>query len=384
MRRRGFTMVELMVALAVGAVVMAGVFIIFQRSSSAFRVQGQIQRMNDDLRSALSHVRADLKMAGFLATPNSAVDPLACPATDPLQALSLELPVLDGGDDSDPVVNRANNTNVQPLSLTLLGPYHTARVFRTASVSSNQVTLLTADSLEVRANYPGSQAEFDALFVPGRLLKLVNQDQRDMYVSIQAAEYGSGLVVVDPALQPATADNTCGYQADGSRMEVALLSFVRYRVGRDVRPGAPRNKTDLIREELRLAGHDLVPVAGSQLHVAEFVVDLMLYDFVFDVGTAGAPNLLYYPTYDEGGVLNGDGTGRLERGSAAIPEKLRFVTVKLSTRTPEEDPSTPFFPRAQPFGPLRLYEVNPAMNGCAAVESLATRVELTTFRQRGL
>jgi len=384
MRRRGFTLVELMVALAVGAIVMAGVYIIFQRSSSAFRAQMQAQRMNDHLRGALAHLKADLKKAAFLATPNSAVDPNVCPLDEPLQGLALELSQLGSGDEYDPVANLLNNTNVQPLAITLLGPYQTTRVFRTAGVVGNQVTLLTADSLEVRANYPGSQAEFDALFKAGRLLKLVNQDQREMYVTITGADFGTGAITVDPGLQPATANNSCGYQADGSRMEVVLLSFVRYRVGRDVRDGAPREKTDLIREELRLSGHDLLRVDGSPLHVAEYVVDLMLYDFVFDQGTPGAPSLQHVATYDQGNVLNGDGSGRLERSAGATPEKLRFVTVKVSTRTPDEDPGTAFFPRRQLFAPLRLYDANRLMNGAASVESLASRVELTTFRQRGL
>lgn len=384
MKRRAFTMVELMVALAIGVIVMIGVFIVFQRSTGAFRVQGQVQRMNDSLRGALRHVKADLKKAGFLATPNSAVDPNACPAPEPLHALSLELPEISTGDEMSTVVKDTNNVNLRPLALVLLGPYHTTRTFRTDGVAGNQVTLMTADNLEVRANYPASADEFDSLFETGRILKVVNQDQREMYASIQSAAFNTGVITLDQTLEAATASNPCGYQADGARMEVVLLSYVRYRVGRDVRPRAPRAKTDLIREELRFVGPDLVPVAGSQLHVAEYVVDLMLYDFVFDVGKPGAPDLLYYPTYEEGNVLNGDGSGKLERGTGGLPEKLRFVTVKVSARTTEEDTDSAFFSRRQPFGPLRFYEVDAGMDGSALVESLASRVELTTFRQRGL
>jgi len=384
MKRRAFTLIELLVALVIGVIVMIGVFVVFQTSSAAFRSQNQTQRMNDELRGALMHLKADLKKAAFLSTPNSAIDPTACLASEPLQALALELSPVNTGDAMSSVAVESSNAFIQPMALQLLGPYPTTRTFRTAGVAGNQVTLLTADTLETRANYPATQAEFEALFQPGRLLKIVNQDQLEMYVSVQDASFTNGAITIDQALQPATADNACGYEADGSRMEVVLLSIVRYRLGTDLRVGAPPSKTDLIREEMRFSGHSLVPVDGTQLRVAEYVVDLMLYDFLFDVGTPGAPNLLYYPTYEQGNVLQGDGTGKLERGTAAVPEKLRFVTIKVSARTPEEDPALAFSRRSQLFGPLRTYEVLPTMTGAAAVESLATRVELTTFRQRGL
>jgi prepilin-type N-terminal cleavage/methylation domain-containing protein len=384
MRKRGFTFVEILVALAVGVMAMAGVFMIYQRSNAGFRAQQLMSDMYDQLRFGLTHVRADLKKAGYLATPNTSQDNNACFSSTPLRGLALELADTGGGVDSA-VHQTLNNRRIQPLNLILFGPYATTRTFWTGGVTGQDVYLMQVDTINTESNYPQTALEFQRLFLPGRVLRVVNADQYEMYFTIVSADFASGRVTLDQPVPVATANSACGYQGDGSGMEVSLLGFVRYRIGRDNRTGATVGKTDLIREEMRIVGNQLQRITGSDLHVAEYIVDLMLYDFVLDQGSPGNPDLRYFPTHSQGAVLlNGDGSGRLEWGSNAAPEELRLLTVKLSARTSQEDYDIPFQMRASEFAPLKSYDVNTAMSGAARVDSMASRVELTSFRARGL
>jgi type II secretory pathway pseudopilin PulG len=381
---RGFTMMEILVAGVIGVLVLAGVFLVYQSQSRGYRVQGQVLRMVEQLRTGMAHLTRDLKKAAFLATPNSGVDGNVCLAPARLLGLSWERADVEDSVNGA-VVNTVNNARIQPLNLVLFGPYVTTRLFFTASVSGRDLYLMRTDTLDLVSNFPLDQVEFDRTFVRGRILKLINQDQYEMYLVIQDADFAAGRVTVDQPIPRATANNPCGISSDGSRLEVAVLSFVRYRVGRDTTPGAQMAKTDLIREEMRLAGTGLAPVDGTQLKVAEYVVDLMFYDFVFDNGAPGNPVLQVFPLYTSAGdLLPGDGSGRLEWGNNSRTEKLRAVTVKLSARTPEEDYAVVFASRESPFGPLRQYEVLPGTLGAALVDSLATRVTLATFIEKGL
>lgn len=386
--RRGFTLIELLIAMLLAVMVMIGVFMIFQRSSRGFEVHQQSIRLYDNVRAGLTHLKNDIKKAAFLSTPNSALDNNACQTPATLRAFSIAPSVVDASDDTS-VALYTSNRNIQPLSITMLGPYATTRVFRTQSMSvgtGQQLSLLQTDTASLTANYPGSQAEFDALFTAGRLLKVVNRDQYELYFTIRAADFGSATITLEEPVVRATANNPCGFYSDGSLLEVVVLSFVRYRIAVDDRPGAPANKTDLIREEMRLLGGNPSPVDGTDLHLASYAVDLMLYDFIFDVGAPGNPDLRHYPTYNDGAVLvgNGFGNGLLEWGPNATTEDLRFVTIKLSVRTAREDGGLTFSPRANLFGPLRRFEADNFMLGAARVESMATRVELATFGEKAL
>jgi hypothetical protein len=162
------------------------------------------------------------------------------------------------------------------------------------------------------------------------------------------------------------------------------VGWFRYRIGEDLQTAAElggtaalrtAGKTDLFREEVDETG---AIVGDSRLVIAEYAVDLQFYDFGFDVALGTAPlELVVDPLVSD--VADAGGTGKLGlpwASDAAVSEQLRFLTVKLSVRTPDEDETVAFDARTGAFAPLRTYEVFPALEGAARVEALARRVDL--------
>jgi type IV pilus assembly protein PilW len=61
----GFTLIELMVAIAIGLVVMAAVATTFTSQTRAYSAQEQINQMEQNLRGALDIMTREIKMAGY-------------------------------------------------------------------------------------------------------------------------------------------------------------------------------------------------------------------------------------------------------------------------------------------------------------------------------
>ena len=88
----GFSLVELMIAIALGLIIMAGLTAVFVKNSQA---RSEIERSNRQLESgryAMSLLSDDLRMAGFLAT----FDPYS-------EIIGLNYPPLSAGSAPDPV-----------------------------------------------------------------------------------------------------------------------------------------------------------------------------------------------------------------------------------------------------------------------------------------
>jgi len=62
---QGFTLVELMVALAISLVVMGAIFLTFKSQQDSYVIQDQITAMQQNLRSAMYMLTRDIQMAGY-------------------------------------------------------------------------------------------------------------------------------------------------------------------------------------------------------------------------------------------------------------------------------------------------------------------------------
>lgn len=393
--RGGFTLVELLVAMVIAAIVMYGVYILYEKSSSAFRVQNQLTELHQQLRFGVEFLKRDLERAGFLATSNSVVDGDVClNATDqPLQGLTVRR---DGEED----VNRTthlpvHNTNLMPAAITLFGDFWTPGPFRVFSVAGNQLVLDGGFWYGDEA-FP-SAAVLAAWFPAGRLVRLVTPAGWELYLSVQALLPNGGgppganwpILVVQQAVPVVYTGDACGVMGVGTGALVNPVGYIRYRIARDLRTGAPAGKFDLIREELNPFDQSLV-VPQSQLTIAENAVDLQFYDFIFDetmdrqtpwVTRVGNPGQFEDVTT----VVELGGGGRLSAGEpTADPHRLRAVTFKLSVRTPDEDANLAFKPRAGRWDRLTVFEVDPLRDGAARVRSLSSRVVLSNFLTRNL
>jgi type IV pilus assembly protein PilW len=64
-KERGFTMVELLVAMAITAVVMAAVYTLYKTQQDSYIAQDQVVEMQQNVRASLYQMARDMRMAGF-------------------------------------------------------------------------------------------------------------------------------------------------------------------------------------------------------------------------------------------------------------------------------------------------------------------------------
>src|SRR3970040_1032548 len=81
-KQYGMTLIELMVALAIGAFLMIGAITVFMQSRTTFRVTESLARMQENARFALDLLETDVRMAHYwgLNTITSTVANRAGPA----------------------------------------------------------------------------------------------------------------------------------------------------------------------------------------------------------------------------------------------------------------------------------------------------------------
>jgi Tfp pilus assembly protein PilE len=387
-RTLGLTLVEVMVTVALTTVVVAGVYMIYSKAVLAFRVENQVMTMQDRLRFGLEHLKRDVRRAGFLATPNSLVDTNICPPpTNRLRAVTITPADGDVAEDGE-------NDNISPSSITLFGDFFSGQVYRTGGITGNTVYLDGG-----AANFPTNELEFERIFcgvscnAPNRYLRIVTRDQFEVMLEITGATYESPsgpYIELSQSVPRVGGGNLCGITGLGEGLEANVAGFVRYRIAFDERPNAPTDtgedggaplKTDLIREELDVDG--VTEMAGTQLVIADYAVDLQFYDFGFDIsGAAALPQMAYYPLITD--VLSGANPGVLDDSASATPEALRTLTLKLTLRADAEDSSFAFSPREDAYDPIDGYELYPDLQGACRTLSLAGRVGLTSLLARNL
>lgn len=66
-KQSGFTLVELMIAMVLGLIVAGGVVSIFVKGQQSYRMDGQVARMHDEARFALSELARDIRMASYIS-----------------------------------------------------------------------------------------------------------------------------------------------------------------------------------------------------------------------------------------------------------------------------------------------------------------------------
>jgi type II secretory pathway pseudopilin PulG len=361
----GITLTELLAATALAGILLASIYYVYATSSRSYRMEQQVVRASETLRLGMDELKRAISLAGFLATPDSDTDPSVCPKP-PNRIVGLYL--LHEGDTYAP----EKNVHIQPYSITLFGAYASQETYYTASVIGNIVTL---------QNPPADEAEFNAIFKPHRMLRIVNKEQFETYHKIQSANYADKSVTLVDAPPVSIGSDYCGIQGFGEGLEVNVVGYVRYRLATDLRDGAPidskgtYNKIDLVREELDPEG---AYVAGTRVIVAEWVVDLSFYDFVMDEDISRRdPNLTIYHLPED--VVDNAGGGILSPANGSKPYNLRFLTVALTVRTPDEDPSWVFFERKDSHDPILSYDADTTLTGSARTLSIAQRVGLPAF-----
>ncbi len=379
---RGFTLFELLVATAVAVTLIGIVYTVYVRATRAYRSQTLSLDMQAQLRFGLDHMRVDLQNAGFNGTANSAVDGNLC-LKPPFKVRAVT--VEHTGAFPVPALG-VTNPNITPSAVVLFGDYSgSGQVFYTQSVVGTEVTLQAGFQAQL------NQTEFERAFMGGkrRYLRMLDKDQYEMLIPIAGVNYAQGKITLETAPPVRSGTQVCGVQGFGEGLEVNSAHFVRYVIVSDIRPGAPADgtKTDLVREEVEIDG--VTPVAGTRLVIAEYVVDLELFDYTFDEDLSGIkPTLSFVPTTSDTIVRPGGGWLGNDADSTARPQDLRAATIKLTVRTADEDQDLDPIVRGSLTVPIQSFDLDTdstnRLRGACRTQTMTSKVMFSTLAMRNV
>lgn len=393
--RRGFTMVELLVAMAISSFLVMTIFFIMTSSSRTFRLQNDVSQVSDRLSYAMDTIKNDLRRASFMTVPNAylpqeqypwyrqvcAPPPwMASPNGTSAAAHAIWVREGSGGgaamDYYDPGTDDQVMPGSRPDQLIILGAFRATEPFRPTAMASGSVAITVPNG-----DYSPEQMEniFEDAWIsvstPAGGMQFLSIDDAVPSLTLPETE-----LQLNQPLQPdptGTGLEACNFTGfGGATFEVVPLHFVRYSLVRD--PDDPESVV-LVREELD-ANMQALDTATRYV-VARDLVDFQVW---FDGVEAGAPGTQVKRDGEGSGVWTDDSgalsLGLLNGSSLAEPENARFGYIQLSGRLDTGVTRTP-----PPVGALREFvelidcssptECNPS-GEFTRVQTIRSEVEL--------
>lgn len=398
-RQRGYTLVELLVSILLTSIVVSALYAVSRTATETFNQQQRTAEMQLRLRFAMEQIRADVSRAGYMSTPNSAIDPRVCPRpTTVYQGLEMARSA------PNPTVLSADNVYINPISLRMVGNYVSADEYTVAGVSGSSVALQNQSPQWARVQ---SQAEFDRIFgtaMSPRLIRIMSTTgQMQFAVSMGGTWVNSSstglpslLLSSSPLVQGAGASASsagagCGLAGLGVGATVAPITMIQYEIGSlasrlgelyPVETASRAAKTDLIRREFDLRpGPDEITTAARL--VGEYAVDFdatVAYDIGNPTNTIVAQPAMRTLAFGDSNITTL--VGSASSGSAR-PQQVRSVIVRLSIRDRDQEPGFGWIARG-PAMPLTRFRVFDNRTGAARVRSLVTEIAVPNLAIRNL
>jgi prepilin-type N-terminal cleavage/methylation domain-containing protein len=366
---RGFTLVELMVAMTGGLFLAVVVFALSRDAARFYQREGRAANATMSGLSGFERLSNDVARAGHLSTPNIQQDQRVCnlpQATCPAMLQRLRALVIET--DPTPV----NGTEVAaarlltpamptPQGIVIAGALNTPEELYTASVGNSgagwQVYLnlntpsaarvgLSPSSAATAANLAAMQSIFMA-GQTGRIIRLrwMGKDQYAVAAGVFAAPGQAWVTLAaSPALQTLGAGGSqCGVDSLGTGMAVSVIDLVRYNIRKMINDpnyvalykasglssgGGPSSapfeggRAELVRVELNAAGQE---IDATREIVGEYAVDLQFSGWG---ATSGVNPAVIAVTNS----INETYTGT---------QLLRGMHVRLSVRSREADRDAP-------------------------------------------
>lgn len=364
--RAGFTLVELMIALAAGSFAVAGVYYLGAMSARAYNDQMRISDTQLSLRLAMEQLRRDLGRAGFMGARNvNGPDHVDCSGTqsdeiaDGARIQGIEITANGSlGTAVDAVLDTANNPTRVDL-VRVWGNYMTSdsyRVFANSDPSRQTLQFQTGyDSFRRSFVDPGvgatpptyNEGRFQAAFT-GRWVR-VEHKGKFWFRRVASVTPSTATITVDPPL-PACFDYTGAI--------VSPITRVAYLVDQIAEGGplarlrgadtAGSNRAVLLRREEDIVTGDAID--GTERLVLDFVVEFAV-DAIYDSNAAvpnAAPNFAYVTP------ASAPDLGTLSLNN---PEQFRALRLTLSARSPEANPRLPRLQRASVTDPFLAFRV---------------------------
>lgn len=421
-RRRGFTLVELIVAMSAGALVSYAAFAFAKSATTTFQEESRMANATISSTLGFRRLVSDIQRAAYMSTPNiqrdfrrpvdagsTESDPgTVCvdPASYPLGIKELAgIYIEPDGYKITGTVSPANAANgTAPDRITLAGNFPTTEQFWARRiVNGTDVYLEPFSGPVVRTGNTMKQnsGTWDAIFQAGRILRVIDQSGFQHFGVIASATmsdnqplirltnethlFQQGVGAVGPT------NPTCtGISGYGEGTLVNVISRIRYEV-RDLRNvtnykmlyddtdfGATataaaitgdNDRHELVRYEINATDDGLI--AGTEELVSEYAVDLRLGGTVATAfGTTGTPAQTLQRL--KAGDSKFVSLTQRPTSATAMPETVRSVDVRLAVRSRLGDRSQPL---AGPDGSLFRFQL--ANGKYARVRTLQAEVALT-------
>jgi type II secretory pathway pseudopilin PulG len=358
---RGFTLVELMVALTGGLIVSLAVFALARDSGRFYQRESRVANATVSAVLGFERLRTDIARAGFLSSPNIARDITVC--SKPAANWPTELRSLASIQITQPVSSGALLANGRtPPVLLLAGSYTSADSYAAVPIPAGnnvifQLEVNRGSFFRLGNGTNPTQAIMQATFPVGGTLRFM-QYGKQYYGQIVAASGGTAPTVTvnsSPPLQFRAGSLVgCGIggglQGNGVGT-INVVNFIEYSV-RNLSTGAQTvqaqsdyaslytnsadgpgeaQRTELVRVEKNING---VAIEGTEEIVAEYAVDLgiQISAVTSVVGCCDPTVSVIPPTSGTYGIFTGN-----VFNSANTPELIRTVRVRLGIRSRESD-----------------------------------------------
>ncbi|MFW5739928.1 MAG: PilW family protein [Myxococcota bacterium] len=366
---RGFTLIELMVAVIAGLLVAAAAVSFSKQSTRFFSQEARIAAAQMSVLAGFQRLQNDLTRASFMSTPNlrrdMANDRVCAPeyATWPVRLQTLAgLQVTAGGSDTVPAMPDGNS----PDRVVIAGNMASSEIFPVRTIIANgdghDVYLQLNTGAMTRSGFtPGQDLPFRNLFLPGRILRIVDQQRKEEYAVIEASSFSGQPVITTANALPLKGDLTigtettapCGIEGFAVGVQANVVNIVEYGIanlsdhtlyketiyaeagyalGDDTR-------TELVRREILLNGDDPGPLDedGNAEIVAEYAVDLRLGLWA---STAGGGLTYIAPSTTDVTTRTTVASSYVPGTPPSGPESVRSVELRLAVRSREIDRRT--------------------------------------------
>ncbi len=204
--QRGFTMIELMIGLAIGAVILVGTVLVFQQSRASFVVTEAIARLQENARFALDILEPDIRHASYWGLSNHAE------FIDARRGTPAQLPALAGdcgdrwyidldntlpGINGTSVIGGINATNTPMLACIPDANYQPETDILVVRHASEQSVLPQAGRVQIQSD-PLNGILFTGAAIPGGFAAPPASESFDLishgyYVSPDSSALGPGI-----------------------------------------------------------------------------------------------------------------------------------------------------------------------------------------------
>ena len=434
-RTRGFTLVELLIAMVLSGILAIVLYSLFDTTSDSLGEVTNLTDAQDRARFALERVRSDVKAAGSLATPDSDTDVWQRPKMADGRVLGITA-YKDWQDDQTPFTadQLAANPSASFDGFVIMAALDfpvllEVRDLRSDADATGEIAahtrglykLYQVDPFRITAAAPSSfpgNADFLAAQFGTRMLRLMDRQGYIQFAGIDGTlaynnaptpqiatfTFDSRL----PEYKEPAEDYGLDLNPEGDfAYDAALIDAYWYHVERD-----PTDESNfrLVRERLCAAGvvdelidpNNFEPAAvdGStcpdgideKTVIADHVADFQIW---FECGSAVAGTIATNDQWTDA-WLTPDGTGTcMDVAGTYAPQLARVAHIRLSLYAPRErkdlrnfqfENATGEFGAAAltntPNVRLRTFDAVPTLIGAAPVVSSQTSVELTNYSFR--